>query len=204
MLDWLSQNSEVVNTLLNAGMLLVWLLYAQLLLSSYRRQQRPQVLINQIKGYDMNSEIMVSNMSEQSIFIMRVVAVVETGEESFVREVTDVMVDDEDDPEQIRRATSQGPLPGGGTMRLGTFRRLVRWITTESETVDEWSVIEIRLIFRYGSDDYPIGVWRRFQLEDAEDGDVECKIRPATLVTKRVSNWRGRRKVRRWLGDGLM
>lgn len=204
MLDWLNQNSEVINILINTGMLLVWIFYAQLLLTSYRRKQRPQVLINQTKGYDINSEIMVSNMSEQSVFIMRVVAVVETGEESFVREVTDATVDDEDDPEQTRRATSQGPLPGGGTMRLGTFRRLVRWITSDSDTVDGWSIIEIRLIFRYGSEDHPIGVWRRFQLEDAEDGDVECKIRPVTLGTQRVSNWRGRREVRRWLGDGFM
>lgn len=198
MLDWLKDNSQVINILVNSGMLLVWIFYAQLLLSSYRRQRRPQVLINQTKGNDFGSEIMVSNMSEQSVFIEGVVAVVETPEDTFSRQVTDVTVDDEDEPEQTRRATSQGPLPPGASMRLGTFRRLARWITADSDSIDRWGIIEIRLIFRYGSEDHPIGVWRRFRLDDGEDG---CRIRPDTLVTRRSSGWRGRRQVSRWLKD---
>lgn len=201
MLDWLGQNSQVANVLINAGMLLVWMFYAQLLLSSYRRQRRPQVLINQTKGYDMDSEIMVSNMSEQSVFIRSVMAMVETGEERLFRQITDVTVDDEDEPGQIRRVTSQGPLPGGGSMRLGTFRRLTRWINSEHDSIDGWSVIEIRLVFRYGSEDHPIGVWRRFRLEDGEDGESGCRIRPETIITQRLSGWRGRRQVRRWMAD---
>lgn len=198
MLDWLKENSQVINILVNTGMLLVWIFYAQLLLSSYLRQRRPQVLINQTKGNDFDSEIMVSNMSEQSVFIEGVVAVVETSEETFSRQVTDATVDDEDEPEQTRRATSQGPLPAGASMRLGTFRRLARWITAGSDSIEGWGIIEIRLIFRYGSEDHPIGVWRRFRLEDGDDG---CRIWPDTLLTQRSSGWRGRRQVSRWLKD---
>ena len=202
MLNWLNQNSQLLNVAINAGMLCVWLLYAQLLLSSYRRQRRPRVLINQIKGYDLDSELLLSNMSEEAIFIQGLLAVVEAeGDRVTTSVLTDVDIHNEHDRAgETRRVTTQGPLGAGSYMRLGSFQQLAGWVTPEASNISNWQVLEIRLIFLYGSEDDPIGVRRRF-IVDTKDGVVN--IAPESMDSERLTSRRQRKQVRQWLRQAI-
>ncbi len=50
MIEYLSNNYEVVTSTANVGTLLVWIFYAQLLYNSHRRMRLPRVLINKCVG----------------------------------------------------------------------------------------------------------------------------------------------------------
>ena len=89
MLDWIGENHSVVSTLSNVGMLLVWIVYMQLFLSSYKRQTRPKILINVGAGRSIDGRCLLSNMSSEAIYIESLIATMETGEGRWVYPVTD-------------------------------------------------------------------------------------------------------------------
>lgn len=202
MLDWLNQNSQLINVAINAGMLCVWLLYAHLLLSSYRRQRRPRVLINQIKGCDLDSELLLCNMSEESIFIQGLLAVVEADNGSATtRALTDVEVhNDEDHAGETRRVTTQGPLAAGSYMRLGSFQQLMGYIEPQASDISHWKVLELRLIFIYGSEDHPLGARRRFALENKNS---VINVVPESMDSQRLTSRRQRKQVQQWLKQAI-
>lgn len=202
MLDWLNQNSQLINVFINGGMLCVWLLYAHLLLSSYRRQRRPRVLINQIKGFDLASELLVCNMSEESIFIQGLLAVVETDSGSVTtRTLTDVdLHNDEDHAGETQRVTTQGPLAAGSYMRLGSFEQLGNWIASQACDVSDWKALELRLIFIYGSEDHPLGVRRRFTLQGKHNN---LEVIPESMDSERLTSRRQRKQVQQWLKQAI-
>ena len=47
---WVTEHSETLNLAVNLAMLCVWILYFQLLLQSFRRQKRSNILINHGAG----------------------------------------------------------------------------------------------------------------------------------------------------------
>ncbi len=53
--------------------------------------------------------------------------------------------------------------------------------------------LTIQLVAIYGSDDYPIGVERRFLIRDLEEGRL---LVPATWDSKRLTSRRHRKQVR--------
>ena len=50
MLEFLSSHADVLNIVINTGMLLVWVIYLQLLLNGYRRQRSSSILITRGAG----------------------------------------------------------------------------------------------------------------------------------------------------------
>jgi len=71
-LDWISRNSEVLNVILSAGMLVIWMTYLHVFVSSYRRQTRPGILINMGAGEGIESRCLVSNMSSGPIYLLSI------------------------------------------------------------------------------------------------------------------------------------
>lgn len=198
---WFAQNQPLIAMVISLGTLLVWVFYAQLLLGTIRRQRRPSVLINRGKGNDIDAEILVSNMSQEAVYVQCLIAVVETEEGSYTQPVTDVEAHDENDPAgYTHRVTAMGPLSSGSYMRLGRFRDLGDWISPRSAPQHTWHALEIRVVFLYGSDDYPIAVYRRFAFEDTDDGRT---VTPDSIETRRLTARRHRRKIRQWLADSL-
>jgi hypothetical protein len=53
----------------------------------------------------------------------------------------------------------------------------------------------------YGPERHPLGVLRRFKLGDLTD--PECRLVPESPFTHQLTSWRDRRRVRRWLSEGL-
>lgn len=201
MLNWLSQNSNALQVLTSFGTLLVWIFYAQLLLGGFLRQRRSRVSVNQGQGQDLDAEVMISNMSHEPVLLLSVQAVMETEEGEFVRTITNVRSYDEGGHSggQTREVIGAGPLGSGAYMILGTFQQVADWASPGSEA-QRWRRLGIRVIFIYGSEDYPLCAYRYFGFVDGED---VRKIHPESLDTVQLRSRRHRGRIRRWLQESL-
>lgn len=215
MLDWIASHSEALGLALSGATLIVWLVYAQLLYTSFRRQWRPRLLINRGRGKDLDALCMISNMSAEALFIQYIVADLETDATTIRLDVTDrdwQRSDGEDDhPASVSLSlgdwTHQGPLESAGYIHIGSFRDLITRIGRRQAkgssiaTLHEQlglTALTIRVIGTYGSENTPVGGERRFRLEPAEP---TFALIPDTWDTVRLSSWRERRSLERLIGE---
>src|SRR5699024_593037 len=152
MFAWLDQYSSALSTIASLGLLVVWIFYAQLAFNGILKQRRPRILINQVKGRDLNAEVIIANMSEQKIFIQLLLARVSADGEEYTRAITDVYIYDDDDSSRIaERDTSQGPLNPGASLQLGSFHQVAERVARGSGETCPWHFMELRVVFFYGS-----------------------------------------------------
>lgn len=209
MLEWLSDNKEWIAPATSIGTLLVWVFYAQLLYSGYSRQTRPRLLINKGVGEDgLDSPCMICNMSQEAIYIYFIMVYLENSENPLLVPVTDCEERSlSDESSSLFSRTRQGPLGSGRCLELVSFRIILERAAHEAgielergRPVDpgvELGSVEFHVVCIYGSDDYPFGAVRKFNLEL---NDTETpSITPATIDTQRKTSWWYKRKIRRWL-----
>lgn len=215
-MQWISQNSQWLSVLINAGMLLVWMFYAQLLLSNYRRGRRAKLIIDQGTGRGLNSLCLVANMSSEAVFIQVVVAALYNKEDRISRDITDVKVrareEDAGAQEGVhgkQAQTIQGPLQSGSYLDLGTFGEIIDSVVNKrrgsqdhelEHYADQYS-LEITMITTFGPENQPIGSRRCFEFTRSETG--EQLVRATTIDTQRMAGLRDRRQMRRWLQQYL-
>ncbi len=209
MLQWLSENKDWITTLTNIGTLLVWLFYAQLLYSGYRRQRRPRVLINRgVGGEGLDSPCLICNMSEEAVYVYFILLILETSEEPIYVPVTDCEVDAMgDNTNALSARTRQGPVESGKYLELLSCRLLLERAASVGgielkngkpvNTDIELGAMEFHVVCIYGSDDDAFGAVRRFELTENDSGEV--RLTPDSLDTTHRSSRRYRRQVRQWL-----
>lgn len=216
MMQWISNNSAALTVLLNGGMLLVWLFYAQLLLSNYRRARRAKLILDQGTGRGLNSLCLMANMSSEAVFIQVVIAALYNQEDRISRDITDVKVrarsEEDSSSEGVsgRQAqTIQGPLQSGSYLDLGTFGEILDSVTHKREDprdgerdryADQYA-LELTVIITFGPENQPIGFRRCFEFSRSETG--EHLVRATTIDTHRLAGPRDRRQMRRWLQQYL-
>ena len=206
MVDWISQHQKVLSVLISFGTLLIWLVYAQLLYLSYRRQRRPRIVINRGKHRNVNALCLISNMSAESVFVEHIVAVLETDRGVLRADVTELEQDYEQGdenreqgraPDSLRDSTRQGPLAPGEFLHIGAFDGVIERVSRSLEGGDARQVrpqaLTIQVVAIYGSDDLPIGVERRFLIRDTRQGHL---LVPDTWDSKRLASRRQRRRLR--------
>ncbi|MGR4067562.1 hypothetical protein [Billgrantia sp. C5P2] len=214
MFDWLFQHGDNVSVLTDIGTLIVWVVYAQLLYFSFRRQRRPRLLINRGRKKDIDALCIISNMSAEPVFIQHIIAELDTSRGTVRVDVTDSTEkydkdDDQDgnhrtDPSPIvQDGSHQGPLGPGSFVHIDSFAALTRRLASDGGFKMEglrplqdvvFRTLTIRLICIYGSEDLPVGAERRFVFIDQQPG---CGLVPKTWDTKRLSSpWQRRRLCR--------
>ena len=203
-MNWLTDNTEVINMIANVGMFLVWLIYAQLFYFSYSRQRHPTILINQVQGYGLKSTCMISNMSMEPVHLECIIVQIARGDTTTDYNVVDQKPDpDHQSVNDLQTLTHQGPLKPSGFTSLGTFDTMIRRALTEDDKMDtitqdgdfekilsEIESIEIRVIADYGPESRPIGALRRFMMQQKEIG--ETFIYPEKYYTRQVFGVRAR------------
>lgn len=209
MLEWLSANKDWITTLTNIGTLLVWLFYAQLLYSGYRRQRQPRILINRgVGGEGLDSPCLICNMSEESVYVYFILVILETSEEPILAPVTDCEVDAMgEDTSMLSARTRQGPVESGKYLELLSYRLLLERAAREGEielkdakpvnTDIELRALEFHVVCIYGSDRRPFGAVRRFELRTSDSGEVS--LVPDSIDTSHRTSLRYRRQIRQWL-----
>lgn len=210
MLDTLAEHATLANAMASFGMLLVWLFYAQLLLSNYRRQLRPKILINQGFGTSLNSRCFVANMSKEAIHLDVICGELETESTRHTAPITDREPPPEEATSQHQGA-GQGPLQSGESRDIGSFRDLMYQIarsrqlpTTEDRQLDMEDIdiraLTLQIIANYGPEDQPVGARRRFTIRNPSP---QPTIRPDSADTQQFVSRRDRKQVRSWFSDTL-
>jgi len=207
--QWLSENKDWISTLTSIITLLVWLFYAQLLYSGFRRQRQPRVLINRGVGREgLNSPCLICNMSEEAIYVYFILVVLETSDQLILVPVTDCEVDTlGEDTSMLSARTRQGPIQSGKHIELLSFRLLLERAASEGgielkngkpvNTNTELRALEFHVVCMYGSDSQPFGAVRRFEFRTSESGDIS--LVPDSIDTTHRTSVRYRRQIRRWL-----
>lgn len=208
MLNWIDTHSATINVFTNVAMLGVWFVYLHLILMAYLRQRKPRILINRGAGVGLNAHCLVSNMSQEPIYVNSILAVLKTEDRSWMMAVTDVeSLEDRDDQPTGTSATNQGPLCQGDYIDIGTLGNLVRrtrektdLANTDDHPSQIFKTFELIVVAAHGSDSLAIGAKRTFRFDPAPDGDC---IYPDTVETKQISSPWERRRVHRLLKQHL-
>lgn len=189
LLRWISSHGQLISALTGVGMLLVWVVYLQVFISSYRRQLRATLLIARGVGDGLEARCFLSNMSSGPVYVQSVIITLETAEGTLIRPATDIQ-DGEGSP--IER-TRQGPLQPGGIRDIGSFRSL---ICHAFEAADDQAEIVramvIEILGVYGSEDLPVGARRRFVLTKTQG---RIRLQGDTIETQQIRKRRERRRL---------
>ena len=70
--QWIAQHSQAISALTSIGTLLVWVIYLQIFVSSYRRQLRATLLITHGAGDGLEARCLLSNMSSGAVHVASV------------------------------------------------------------------------------------------------------------------------------------
>jgi hypothetical protein len=211
-IQWVIQYKDALTVMISIGTLIVWVLYAQLLLNNYRRQRQPRIIINRGAGKGIGSLCLISNMSAEPIFINQIVLLLNTNHGQLCCDVTDIREESKGEIEQdlvLHNATRQGPLRTGDFTHIGTFATLIQRLATlhgvpmqRHKPTEGWSFssVEIRVIAFYGSDKHAIGASRAFNLANVDEGGSQL-IAQARESVQFNSHWQRRQVRKHWMLD---
>ncbi|MBS3651712.1 hypothetical protein KEU06_24130 [Pseudaminobacter sp. 19-2017] len=201
-MEWIAQHQQVITALTGLGTLIVWVVYLQVFVSSYRRQLRATLLITRGAGDGLEARCLLSNMSSGPVYVQSVLVTLGTPKNTFVSPVTDMPGSENGASADLRERTRQGPLASGETRDIGSFRNLIEHALrgTQVGSNDGIASLAIRLVTVevvgiYGSEDLPIGARRCFLVVE-EKGQL--RVRGQALKTQQI---RARGQRRRLLID---
>lgn len=211
-MDWLSSNYQLVSSLSNIGMFVIWALYLHLFFSLLRRHKRATILINISERPDWDGRCLVSNMSAEPVYIESVLLSVEfRGSGSRLSPITDVI---EHDPEagghdgarHQRGAIGQGPVLPGQVIDIGGFRSMAMSVLASADPqperpgdpLEQVEALEVHIIAVYAAEDFLCGARRRFGLKATADRRT---LKPTTWYTHQTRAHRDRKRLAELLDE---
>jgi len=215
MIEWIKDNQAVVNLGVSIATLLVWVIYAQLLYFGFRRQRTPRMLINRGRKKNLDALCIISNMSQEAIYVEYILATLKTSRGTVIMDVTDFeqeATEEREDqegntrqvsviPQELRENTRQGPLLSGEYMHIGTFRDVVLRLAREAgipmhgslpDADIELERLTIELIALYGPEPRPVNARRSFDIKSDKDGST---LVPTTWKTRHGISYLRRRRL---------
>lgn len=221
MIDWIEANQAVLTVCISIATLLIWVIYAQLLYSAFRRQRTPRVLINRGKKRDLDALCIISNMSQEAIYVEYILATLKTSRGTVTMDVTDferASTEEREDeegnwqsvlvtPESIRENTRRGPLLSCSFMHIGTFNDVVRRLARQAEIPmrgyrPEGDIrlecLTIQLIALYGPESRPISATRGFNIDNQQAGGI---LTPTSWQTRQGISYLHRRRLSKMVDE---
>ena len=192
-MDWFTRYGTLISALTGVGTLVVWIIYLQVFVSSYRRQLRATLLITRGAGDDAEARCFVSNMSSGPIFVQSVMVTLETEGATIVKPATDIHDIQAASQMSSLDRTRQGPLHPGQVKDIGSFNNLMSHGLEDANgcrVVVKAVLVEVLGI--YASEDLPVGARRRFVLTRSRDG---LRIRADSVETTQIRRRRERRNL---------
>ena len=202
-MQWLADHSAALSVALNAAMLVVWISYLNIFLFSFLRQRRQLVTITQGAGAALNAKCFVSNLGLEPIYIAEVVIDLMVGGERCQAVVTDRTLMSDQELQDPREATNQGPLQSGHHSSIGEFEDLIRRGLSSSEckgTLDEVSEVTVTLVTATAAKGAVTGARRAFVIEGSGDDRI---LHGRTLMAEQITGRAASRKLRRDLEQRL-
>ena len=219
--DWITDNLNLISTLTNVIMLLVWVFYARLLYKDFSRQRSPVMFIHRTFGESLNPDCLVVNLSSDTVHILCVLMTLRTRHGVFTSRITEYnrMAPDEHGQrqlashDQMMESYKQGPLPPGYFLSLNNFRTMIQTVKVDSvdghfgdddrtptveELVESIKEVELRIVAIYGLYVSPVGARRTFRINRTALG---LEVLPTMELTRQYCSYWGRRTARRWLRE---
>lgn len=154
---------------------------------------------NQGWGQQIDSVCLISNMSQEPIYIHSLLMMVRTHSGEYTESVTDFdTAQSKDSHDRPQEVTRQGPLNAGEQINRGTFRSLIRQTAKRHKDLEsddkkpirtlEVENVNITVIASYGPEGGVIGAQRKFIVRGKENE----LMRPAATTTKTMAKNRAR------------
>lgn len=184
---------------------LIWVVYLSFFLRSYRRQQRPSILITSGAGKDLDAHCFVTNLGLEPVYLLDVVIdlIEPTGKvvRAVIPERTERWRQDAPgDDDDVRRATTVGALNSGGERDLGRFRTLIERASLENPdiaTEAAFSSLEVTVILVTASQAELCGASRCYRVEHRPGAQPGLKA--MTIKARQLQGYFARRTLTRLL-----
>ena len=203
MTEWITSNSTLLQVVLNALMVVIWVVYLQVFLFSFMRHRRPEILITLGAGIGLKTRCFVTNLGLEPIYILDIVVEFETTEgqhRAIVTDRTELSDQELNDPSQ---ATNQGPLRSGNFMDIGSFETLVNRAcspTYQLRADVDVETVEILVIAATAAKWSLIGAARTYKVISEDD---RILLRPTSVTARQIYSFAGQRRLRRELEAAL-
>lgn len=192
-LQWIAEHSALITALTSVGTLLVWVIYLQVFVSSYRRQLGATLLITRGPGEGLGARCFVTNMSAGPVYVLSVVVTLDTQGTTVVRPATEMRDGETEATSRPLERTRQGPLLPAAIRDIGSFQHLMAAAMGEAKVpVADVQAVTITVVGVHGAEDLPIGASRRFLL--STEGQ-RYRVHGATVDTEQIRKRRDRRKL---------
>jgi hypothetical protein len=211
-MSWFTNNLSLFSTLASIATLVVWVFYAQLLYLTFRRNERPLLLIHQAQSGHV-SFCLVANLTRRPVHVVAVDLTLHTheGHEINLRlNQYQRITNREESDFAVETVMKEGPLGSGDYLALGGFKSMLDATRTDHGRDDEARFqqnqrvaertreVEIRVSALFSAFDNPIGAVRRFTVTTQGEAE-EVRLDPVTPVTRQLSSFRQRRRLMKWL-----
>ncbi|WP_088632899.1 hypothetical protein [Phaeobacter sp. 22II1-1F12B] len=194
MLEFIRQNSELMQIGASLTTTLVWLVYLHVLLRGFRDQRRSSVLINRGGGEDLDARCLVSNMGAQPAYLLDVLACIETDDGADVSSVVDRRELRREELERATEMTGQGPLPSGGYVDIGSFKDIAKRADSDIRIEDmPQRTVKLIAVAATNQASHIVAAVREFDL--VPEGN-NISVRPKSLEAKQLRSRRSRKQVR--------
>ncbi|AUC55207.1 hypothetical protein CDO87_19465 [Sagittula sp. P11] len=197
MWTWILDNAAALSVALNTAMLLVWLAYLQLFLTSIRRSNRAVIHIDMAAGQNEDARCIVTNMGADTVYILGVKVDLDCDGDAREALVTDVLEEDGPLGGDFRERTNQGPLAGGEAMDIGSFHNIVDRAAMrmgEDISLTTCHSVEITVVVAAQQAHRLLGGHKRYDIT-RENGAL--RFRSEDILTRQITSGRRRRQLAR-------
>lgn len=209
MLDWFAANSQMINVVINLAMLVVWVGYLQIFVSSYHRQTRPKLMITRSGVFSVESRCLVCNMSSETTYLMSLLIQLETEDGCKSYPITEIEgFEKSEKPSDDYVQSRQGPLDSGKVRDMGSFKEMIANALGEQNGTDDvdpndWPPIKslkVTAIASYSSEDLPVGAARSFEVVRNEK---RWEVHPYTSEARQIRSRHERHDLKTLLDDTI-
>jgi hypothetical protein len=195
----IKNNHGAINAIAGALTLVIWALYFQLLLNSYRHRIRPKININRGDGKSCASRCVISNMSAEAVYVEAIILTLGDNEDRRVCSLSDLDVSTSPDSD-TRSQLFQGPLRSGEFIDIGTFDSLIEKAQTSFQERKipghDTPELEVMVVATYTADDGLIAAERHYELHFSNGTRL---LTPTTFVTRQVRSRKEMQKVEKFM-----
>ena len=181
-MQWLEQHAQLISALVGVGTLLVWVVYLQVFLSSYRRTNKAMILINLTGGSGLDARCLVANMSVGPLYLYAITLTLQGAGETVTCPVTELDgVEHWQEPSDLQLWTRQGPLKSGKLRDMGTIEALVDHVRSKrgaaaARAIDRLERLELTVVGTLASDDLVVAASRAYDVV-TEGGASQLRAR---------------------------
>lgn len=173
MISFLSQYAHILNVMLNAAMVLIWVAYLHFFTVNHLRQARNVVHIDLGAAEGARSRCLVTNLSAKPIYVQAIVAELCSGGQRSMTQITDKDEIRPEDVEDPLSRTNRGTLQPGQTMDIGSLDNLIsraRIHLSEDWHSDDVDAVTLTVVAISGQAERLFAASKIFEGEKNENG----------------------------------